>query len=255
MRMEGKIAIVTGGASGIGEATTRLLHAEGAKVIVAELDNTRAEALAAELGDAVVPLRMNVCEVDQWTALVAFAVRRFGRIDVLVNNAGSTFGAMPVADETVEGHRAILDVNLSGVWAGMRTVLPQMRAQRSGSIVNISSIDGLVGVAHMTTYTATKFAVTGMTKSVALEAGRDGVRVNSVHPGFIETPLVAKVPPEKRVRLNDAMSRQPIARMGRPEEIAQAVLFFASDASSFCTGAELVVDGGHLAGPYRMLDD
>lgn len=170
-RMQGKVAIVTGGGSGIGEATVRLLHAEGAAVVIPDIDVARADALAAELRERAASLAMNVIDPAQWYALLAFTVARFGRIDVLVNNAGATFGAMSVADETVDGHRAILDVNLSGVWAGLRAVLPIRKAQGAGSIVNVSSIDGLVGVAHMTTYVATKFAVTGMTKSVALEAG------------------------------------------------------------------------------------
>jgi 3alpha(or 20beta)-hydroxysteroid dehydrogenase len=142
-------------------------------------------------------------------------------------------------------------VNLHGVWLGMRAVIPVMARQGRGSIVNISSIDGLVGVAGMTSYAASKFAVTGMTRSVALEVGRRGIRVNSIHPGVIETPMVAAAPPDVRARLKVLLDRQPIPRAGRPEEVAQLALFLASDESSYCTGAQFVIDGGHLAGPFR----
>jgi 3alpha(or 20beta)-hydroxysteroid dehydrogenase len=144
-----------------------------------------------------------------------------------------------------------MDLNVTGVWLGMRSVIPAMERRGGGSIINISSIDGLVGVEGLPTYVASKFAVTGMTRSLALELGGRGIRVNSVHPGIIETPMVAKNTGKSMARLQAAVARQPIARMGRPEEIANAVVFFASDESSFCTGASLVVDGGHIAGPHR----
>jgi 3alpha(or 20beta)-hydroxysteroid dehydrogenase len=250
-RLKGKIAIVTGGARGIGGASAQLLHEEGATVVIADLDQAGGEKMAASLGSPAISRRTDVTRVEDWSALVADCIERFGRIDVLVNNAG-TGAVANVLDETPDVHRGMLDVNLTGVWNGMRAVLPQMIAQGGGSIVNISSIDGLVGVAEMTSYVATKFAVTGMTKSVALEAGRHGVRVNSVHPGYIATPMLAAAPAHLRARIDEAIARQPMARPGEPREIAQAVLFFASDQSSFCTGSSLVVDGGHTAGPYRI---
>jgi 3alpha(or 20beta)-hydroxysteroid dehydrogenase len=146
-------------------------------------------------------------------------------------------------------HQRILELNVTGVWAGIRTVAAVMSERGGGSIVNISSIDGLAGVSGLSTYVATKHAVTGLTRALALELGGRGIRVNSIHPGITETPLVKASPVQER--LLKAVARQPIARMGRPEEIANAVLFFASDESSYCTGASLAVDGGHLAGPYR----
>ena len=156
-----------------------------------------------------------------------------------------------IEDESVEDHHHIVDVNLHGVWFGMRAVIPVMSEQGNGSIVNISSIDGIVGVAGMSTYAATKFAVTGMTRSVAMEVGRRGIRVNSIHPGVIATPLVMSAPPEIHARLGRLLEQQAIPRMGTPLEVANLALFLASDESSYCTGAQFVIDGGHC-GPYRI---
>lgn len=250
-KLSGKVAIVTGGASGIGEATVRLFHDEGATVVIADINFEAATSLAASISQDVIACQLDVSQEQAWSDCVDDIMSRYRRVDILVNNAGIGTGG-PVIAEPVEGHRRVMDVNITGVWLGMRAVLPAMYQQSSGSIVNISSIDGLVGISQLTTYTATKFAVTGMTKSVALEVGSKGVRVNSVHPGFIATPLFNKPSPGKSPRYEDAISRQPIARAGTPEEVAKAILFFASDDSSYCTGSSLVVDGGHTAGPYRV---
>lgn len=250
-RLQGKTAIVSGGASGIGAATARLFSAEGARVIIADIDLVGAEQLQREIGPAARACFLDVVEVSTWARCVAECEAHFGAVDILVNNAGVGTGGW-VVDEPVDGHRRTLDVNVTGVWLGMRAVIPTMEQQGSGSIINISSIDGLVGVAQLATYTASKFAVTGMTKSVALELGPRGVRLNSVHPGFIATPMFNKGAPGKSARYEDAIARQPIARAGLPEEVAKAILFFASDDSSYCTGTSLVVDGGHTAGPYRV---
>ena len=168
---------------------------------------------------------------------------------MLVNNAGVGFTPRRLELEDPDEHRRTIDVNLNGVYLGMRAVTPVMTAQRAGSIVNISSIDGLVGVAGMTSYAASKFAVTGMTRTTALELGPRGIRVNSIHPGVIETPMVAAAPEETKARLKVVLDRQAIPRMGTPEEVAYLALFLASDESSYCTGAQFVIDGGHLAGP------
>ena len=250
-RLQGKTAVVTGGASGIGAATARLFSAEGARVLIADIDLAGGEQLARELGPSALACRLDVTQESDWQRGIDELVARWGTVDILVNNAGTGTGG-PVVSEPVEGHQRTLDVNVTGVWLGMRAVLPAMLEQGSGSIINISSIDGLVGVAQLATYTASKFAVTGMTKSVALEVGPKGVRVNSVHPGFIATPMFSKKSPGKSARYEEAIARQPIARAGLPEEVARAILFFACDDSSYCTGSALVVDGGHTAGPYRM---
>jgi len=247
-RLAGKVALVTGAAQGIGEAVARKLVEHGAEVVVADIQVERGQALAAELGELASFQRLDVCDVESWAAGVAATVARLGRLDILVNNAGGGTGG-GVERETLAEHQRVMALNVTGVWSGIRAVLPAMTAQGGGSIVNISSIDGLAGVEGLSTYVASKHAVTGLTRSLALELGDRGIRVNSVHPGIIETPLVQSSPVQARLR--KAVARQPIPRMGRPEEIANAVLFFASDESSYCTGSALVVDGGHLAGPYR----
>jgi len=247
-RLKGKVALVTGGAQGIGEAIARVFAEHGAAVIIADIQRDRGAALAAELGEHASYSFLDVCDIGQWEKLAAQSMQAHGGIDVLVNNAGGGAGG-PIDRETPEQHRRILDLNVTGVWNGMRSILPAMDARGGGSIINISSIDGLAGVSGLSTYVSTKFAVTGMTKALALEFGGRGIRVNSIHPGIIETPLVRSS--QIKSRLENAIARQPIQRMGKPEEIAYAALFFASDESTYCTGAGLVVDGGHLAGPYR----
>jgi 3alpha(or 20beta)-hydroxysteroid dehydrogenase len=250
-RLDGKVALITGAARGQGEAIARLFASEGARVLVTDVLESEGRAVAAGLGDKAAWQALDVRDEQQWTQAVAACTSAFGRLDVLVNNAGIGIPPRRIEDETVEGHRFTLDVNLTGVWNGIRAVMPVMTAQRSGSIVNTSSIDGLVGTAGMASYVASKYAVTGLTRTVALEAGGRGIRVNAVHPGVIETPMVAEAPAEIRARIDRLMARQPIPRTGTPLEIAYAVLFFAGEESSYCTGSSLVVDGGHLAGPWR----
>ena len=250
-RLAGKVAVITGAASGQGAAEARLFAAEGARVVVADIDDDGAAAVAGELGDVAIAVPLDVTDDSAWTAAVEHTVSTFGRVDVLVNNTGVGFPPRRLEDEDPDEHRHVIDVNLHGVYLGMRAVTPVMKAQGSGAIVNISSIDGLAGVAGMTSYAASKFAVTGMTRTAALELGPSGIRVNSIHPGVIATPMVDAAPPETLAKLQVVLDRQPIARMGRPEEVAYLALFLASDESSYCTGAQFVIDGGHLAGPYR----
>ncbi|MGE0877729.1 MAG: glucose 1-dehydrogenase [Acidimicrobiia bacterium] len=250
-RLTGKVALITGGARGQGEAEARRFVAEGACVAVTDVLDDLGKELASELGDAVAFYQhLDVTDVEQWAAAVSTTVERFGRLDILVNNAGiGVFGALDQVD--LETHHKVVDVNQHGVYYGMRAVKDAMAARGGGSIVNISSIDGLVGVLGMTSYAGSKFAVTGMTKSAALELGPLNIRVNSIHPGYINSPMTAGAPPETKARFDRLMAMQPIPRMGEPHEIASAALFLASDEASYITGAQLVVDGGHIAGPWR----
>jgi len=249
-RLAGKIALVTGAASGIGEAIARAFAGHGATVVVSDIRQEPGEAVVRAIGEAASFLLLDASDPASWEAAVASIEERFGGLDILVNNAGAGSGG-GIEREPIEDHRRVVELNFTGVWIGTKFAVPAMRRRGGGSIVNISSIDGLVGVEGLSTYVGTKFAVTGMTRSLAIELGPQNIRVNSVHPGIIETPMVKNTPPRSMERLRKAVARQPIARMGRPEEIANAAVFFASDESSFCTGAALVVDGGHIAGPYR----
>jgi 3alpha(or 20beta)-hydroxysteroid dehydrogenase len=249
-RLDGKVALITGGARGQGEAEARLFAAEGARVAVCDVRKDEGLALAAELGDRACFHRLDVTKPDEWEEAVNSIVERFGALHVLVNNAG--IGAVGTLDGMpLEEHARILDVNLNGVYYGMRAAKAPLVESGNGSIVNISSIDGLAGVLGMTSYVASKFAVTGMTRSAAIELGPLGVRVNSIHPGVIDTPMLGGTDSPIRPRLQLLMERQPIPRMGRPEEVAFLALFLASDESSYITGAAIPVDGGHLAGPFR----
>jgi len=247
-RLQDRVALVSGGAQGIGEAIARRFAEEGARVVIGDVRREQGQATAKEIGGLFVDL--DVTQPAQWAAATAEVEARLGGLAILVNNAGVSGGVGQLVDESEEVHRRVLDVNLTGVWAGMRAAIPLM-ARGGGAIVNISSIDGLVGVAGMSTYAATKFAVTGYTRSLALEVGQLGIRVNAVHPGIIATPLVASASEKVHARLQRALDRQAIPRMGRPQEIANAALFLASDEASYVTGASLVVDGGHIAGPFR----
>lgn len=250
-RLKGKTALITGGARGMGAATARLFHAEGAAVVIGDVLADEGERLAAELGDRAMFRHLDVADEASWKAIVDAAVARFGSLDVLVNNAGilkySTLADMPAAD-----FMAVMNVNLLGVFLGIKSVAPVMTAQRSGSIVNISSTGGFRAMNGTGAYTASKFGVRGLTKAACLELGHQGVRVNSVHPGGTDTPLVNPqgAPPEE---VNKNYTRFPMQRAGRPEEIARVSLFLASDESSYCCGAEIVADGGGLSGTYTTM--
>ncbi len=249
-RLAEKVALVTGSASGQGEAEARLFAAEGARVVVSDINHDAGKRVASELGDAATYVPLDVTQPDQWTQAVEAASRSFGGLHILINNAG--IGILGAFDELpLEDHQRLMDINLNGVFLGTRAVRQAMIDSGGGSIINVSSIDGLVGVHGMASYAASKFAVTGMTRSTAIELGPVGIRVNSIHPGVISSPMVEQAPAEVHARLDRMMLRQPIQRMGTPQEIAFLALYLASDESSYCTGAQFVVDGGHLAGPWR----
>ncbi|GAB3120147.1 glucose 1-dehydrogenase [Glaciibacter psychrotolerans] len=239
-RLDNKVALISGGARGMGATHARAFVAEGARVVLGDLLDAEGEALAAELGDAAAYIHLDVTKPDDWKAAVEFTVAHFGSLTVLVNNAGIANGA-PITTFPLELWQKTLDINLTGVFNGIQAATPALvAAGPGGSIINISSVEGLRGSAGLHAYVASKFAVRGLTKSVALDLGQYGIRVNSVHPGFIETEMT---------KAYDAAQFQiPLARGGAPEEVSKMVLFLASDDSSYSTGAEFVVDGGMIVG-------
>ena len=234
-RLPNTVAIISGGARGMGAAHARAFVREGARVVIADVLDDEGRALAAELGDAVRYEHLDVTSESQWEAVVAATIDVFGTVDVLVNNAG--IGNMAAIDKyTLEMWNAVLAVNLTGTFLGVKAVVPVMKAAKHGSIINISSVEGLRGSAGLHGYVASKFAVRGLTKSVAVELGRHNVRVNSVHPGFIVTSMTDQ--------LDFANQQVPLGRPAQPEEVSSLVVFLASEESAYSTGAEFVVDGG-----------
>ncbi len=254
-RLQDKIAVVSGGASGLGEGITRRFVREGAKVVIADVNELRGNALAEELKSHAVFVNTDVTREESWKAAIDTARDQFSRLDVLVNCAGSANRPQRIDQESRADFERIMQLNVTGTWLGIRTAVGLMRIQKSGSIINIGSIASFYGVAGQASYASSKFAIAGLTRSAALEYGHMGIRVNSIHPGVVETPLVAGLPKKMFQELSDAIAKQPIKRFGTPDEIALATLFFASDESSYCTGSSLVVDGGQIAGRQRDLID
>jgi 3alpha(or 20beta)-hydroxysteroid dehydrogenase len=250
-RLGGKVALISGAARGMGKAEARLFAAEGAKVAVCDVRDAEGEAVARQIGADAIYVHLDVTSEDQWAAAVAATASAFGKLDVLVNNAGIAEAA-PLAEMTLESYRRVIDVNQTGVFLGMRAVVRPMTTAGGGSILNISSIDGLVGMDHIISYVASKWAVRGMTKTAARELARLGIRVNSIHPGFIHTHLAVEDESHLAAThaLLDAHSARlaPMGRCGEPEEIARLALFLASDESSYSTGSEFVADGGLVTG-------
>jgi len=249
-KLSGKVALITGGARSMGAATARLFVEEGARVVVADVLEAEGQALAAELGESAVFQKLDVSVEAEWLAAVERATSHFGGIDVLVNNAGILkFSAL--LDTSLAYFERVLHVNLSGCFLGMRSVAPHMIAKGRGAIVNISSIDGMKGANSVGAYAASKWGVRGLTKVAALEFGHKGVRVNSVHPGGVDTPM-GNPNGVGTEELNKLYTAVPLQRVGQPIEVARASLFLASDDASYINGAELTVDGGWTAGHYYL---
>lgn len=243
MRLSGKVALITGAARGQGEAAARRFVEEGASVLLTDVLDAPGKELAASLGASYCHL--DVSSEEDWAAAVSVAVETYGDISVLVNNAGVLhFSALE--DTTLADYQRVISVNQIGTFLGMRAVVPSMRRAGGGSIVNVSSIEGLAGMPMLTAYTASKFAIRGMTKVAALELGEHGIRVNSVHPGAIDTPMVSTAL-GREIDVSPIGKRLALRRIGQPEDVANVVLFLASDESAYCTGGEFAVDGGATA--------
>ena len=258
-QVEGKVALVTGGASGIGAATAELLAQEGASVIVSDVDELKGLEVVASIekaGGRAIFLQQDVTSEPRWAELTAEIEQRFGRLDILVSNAGIGIGVPSIVEMSFADWRRQMAINLDGVFLSVKYGLPLMRKSGGGSVIMMSSLAGLRGAPGLAGYSATKGGVRLFAKAVAMEcaAAGDGIRVNSVHPGIIDTPIWGKIPtaaaganapidPEERARL-----ATPLGRAGQARDIANGVLFLASEASSYMTGAELVIDGGMFAG-------
>jgi 3alpha(or 20beta)-hydroxysteroid dehydrogenase len=245
-RLDGKVAIITGAARGMGESHARMFAEEGAKVVLTDINVKGGEALAKEIGSAALFIEHDATSPKSWSDMVSKAVEAFGTIDILVNNAGILGPMATTEDLTDEGYMQTCDINQHSVFYGMRAVLPTMVKGGRGSIVNISSIAGIAanyGFPSLA-YVASKFAVRGMTKATAMEYGKNNIRVNSVHPGFIQTPMMVEATDESG---GDALAEIPLGRIADPKEVSNLVLFLASDEASYITGAEHLVDAGMLA--------
>lgn len=244
-RFDEKVVLVTGGARGQGEEEVRRFVAEGANVLLGDVLADEAKAVVDDLGGRAKYVPLDVTLPEDWAEAIRVAGAEFGGVDVLVNNAGvATY--TPIIDGDVDSFLRVIMVNQVGVYLGMRAAAPAMKARGGGSIVNISSIDGMIGMPGVAAYVSSKFGVRGLTKVAALELAAHGIRVNSVHPGYIDTPMVRG--PMGAELMEAIAGSVPLRRLGTPEDVADMVLFLASEESRYCTGAEFVIDGGVIAG-------
>lgn len=242
-RLEGKVALITGGAQGMGAAHARAIVAEGGQVVIGDLQEEAGQELAASLGDAARFVRLDVTNEEDWANAVAVTLDAFGKLNVLINNAGvSAFE--PLDALTRSKWDLVLAVNLTAPMLGIAASLEALRAAAPSSVINVSSGAAFQGQAGLHAYTASKWGLRGFTKSAAIELGPDNIRVNSVHPGVIRTPMIQG--------LDLAAQAGPLGRVGEPEEVSNLIVFLASDESSYSTGSEFLVDGGSLAGPTAI---
>jgi 3alpha(or 20beta)-hydroxysteroid dehydrogenase len=246
-RFEGRTVIVTGGAAGIGAAHVRGFAAEGANVVFGDIDAEGGAALAAELGGEVRFIEHDVSDEAGWEQLVAAAEEAFGPVSVLVNNAATLPPFTSIVEVDTADWRRVLDVNLTGSFFGIKYVVPSMRRAGGGSIVNTSSALGVMGTPNLSAYVSSKYGVRGLTQTAALELARDQIRVNSIHPGYVDTPMNAEVSEENTRDL-------PVPRFARPAEITAVAMFLASDEASFVTGSEYLVDGGAVTGAVEAIE-
>ena len=245
-RLTGKVALVTGAARGLGESVVRLMVAEDAKVVLGDVLEAEGQALADELGDATAFVRMDVSQQADWDRAIERTLA-FGPLNVLVNNAAVVHMAA-LTETTDEDYLRVFRVNQFGTFLGIRSVIEPMKQAGAGSIINVSSIDGLHSAAGLSAYSSTKWAVRGLTKNAAIELGHYGIRVNSVHPGGMYTEMGGSGVLSKEQLNKGTYSQFPIPRVGTPDEVAQVILFLATDEGSYCTGSEFVADGGWFAG-------
>ncbi len=243
-RLEGKVALITGAARGQGEQEARLFASEGAAVVLTDVLDDEGKATAADIGASATYHHHDVTSEADWISVVAAVIEEHGQVDVLINNAG-IFAINPMVTTTEEEFRRVCDVNQLGTFFGMKTVATPMVERQTGSIINISSVAGLGGSPGMISYAASKWAVRGMTRSAAGELAAFGVRVNSIHPGIIETPMLAEF--SNWGIMPQVMERIPMGRSAEAIEVARLALFLASDDSAYCTGAEFTIDGGMKA--------
>jgi 3alpha(or 20beta)-hydroxysteroid dehydrogenase len=242
-RLRDRVALITGAARGQGEAQARRFAAEGARVVIGDVLDEEGRAVADDIGEAATFVRLDVTSEASWDSATRATLQRFGKLDALINNAGVLMFA-PLLETSLLDYTNVITVNQTGVFLGMRAVAPHMA--RGSSIVNVSSIEGLMGMPGLVAYGASKFAVRGMTKVAALEFARNGIRVNSLHPGVVKSPMIDR--PDVQAAISTLMESVPLGREANADEIAAVALFLISDESSYVTGAEFVVDGGMTCG-------
>lgn len=243
-RLDGKVAIITGGSAGMGASNVKMFVKEGAKVVFTDLNIEDGQKLAEELGENAIFMEQDVSKSADWDKVIEKAEAEFGPIDILVNNAGIAL-TLPLEEMTEEQYQKVIDVNQLSIFLGMKKVLPSMKKTKAGSIINVSSIAGMAGMQGGMAYSASKFAVRGMTRSAAAELGQYNIRVNSVHPGAIQTPMIDQ--PDSRAAIKAIEAKTPLGKIGSVEDSSYLIVYLASNESSFTTGSEIVFDGGVTA--------